>query len=150
MSNNNNVVEGTTVPFVEPADNSGVEIVPVNQGEIEEITPGQMALGLGVTALVGYGIGKLGELFYNKIILPGYVKAVDKIEENKKKRNKKLRRKAKRNEVIVEAEEAEDDNLEALEEEELEYEEDDEETEEEPRQVSKKAAKKAAKKKKRH
>ena len=146
---NNNVTEGTTVPFVETADNGRMEIVPVNQGDLEEITPGQMALGLGVTALVGYGIGKLGELLYNKVILPGYVKAVDKIEENRKKKNKKLRRKAKRNETIIEAEEAEDDNLEALEEEELEYE-DDEETEEEPRQVSKKAAKKAAKKKKRH
>ncbi len=54
-------IEGTYVPVNDMPVEGSTEIVPVNNGELQEITPAQMAGGLLITGLIGYGIGKLTE-----------------------------------------------------------------------------------------
>ena len=89
MSKTNNVVEGTEmVPF--DVENGNMEIVPVNdysqdEGELTEVTPGQAALVMVGTGLVGYGLGKLGELAWKKVVRPGVQKFVDKWNEKHSK-----------------------------------------------------------------
>ena len=78
-----NVVEGTDlVPVVETG-----EIVPVNNnGEVQEVTAGQAALVLGTTMLVGYGLGKLGEVVVDRWITPGWNKVNEKLQARKRKK----------------------------------------------------------------
>ena len=78
---NNNVVGTDMVPVVETG-----EIVPVNQGEVQEVTASQVALVLGTTMLVGYGLGKLGEFVVDKWITPGWHKLDDKLQARKRKK----------------------------------------------------------------
>lgn len=77
----NNVVGTDMVPVVETG-----EIVPVNQGEVQEVTAGQAAFVLGTTMLVGYGLGKLGEFVVDKWITPGWHKLDDKLQARKRKK----------------------------------------------------------------
>ena len=78
-------MNGTQVQFVDPGEN--LDIIPVeNDGDLEEITPAQMAVGLGLTMAVGYGIGKLGELAWRKAIGPLCSKLGRKFEEQQAKR----------------------------------------------------------------
>ena len=75
--NNVNVVEGTQVPF-EP-DYGNMEIVPVdNDGELEEITPVQMALGTAIVGAVSIGCWELGKWAHKNFIVPLAEKIVAK------------------------------------------------------------------------
>ena len=76
-----NVVGTDMVPVVETG-----EIIPANQGEVQEVTAGQAALVLGTTMLVGYGLGKLGELVVDKWITPGWHKLDEKLQARKRKK----------------------------------------------------------------
>ena len=88
------VENGTVVPFDVQTQETG--IVPANQGELQEVTAGQAALVLGGTMLVGYGVGKLGELVFDKWIGPACGKLANKWQE------RKARKEAKKNKDTVE------------------------------------------------
>ena len=66
MAESDVIVEnGEVVPFDVETQETG--IVPVNNGEIQEVTAAQAVAVLGGTMLVGYGIGKLVELGVGKL-----------------------------------------------------------------------------------
>lgn len=76
-----NSVGTEMVPVVETG-----EIVPAENGEIHEVTPGQAALVLGSTMLVGYGLGKLGEFVLDKWLTPGWNRVNEKLQARKRKK----------------------------------------------------------------
>lgn len=91
-----NVVEGAQPQMDIVPSNGSTEIVSINpNGEVEELTTGQALLGVAIIGAAGYGIGKLGELLYKKVIGPAAVKIgnkfTEKIEEEQQKKaaNKK-------------------------------------------------------------
>jgi len=88
MAESDVIVEnGEVAPFDIETQETG--IVPVNNGEIQEVTAGQAAVVLGTTMLVGYGIGKLGEFVFDKWVGPACGKLADKWKERKERKNAK-------------------------------------------------------------
>jgi len=101
MENDNVVVnEGTqSQQFdINPA-NGGELMIPDNQQEMYGQPSGlEMAASIGLTMAVGYGIGKLGELLWKKAIVPGYVKAVEWIDDKNREKDERIaRKKAEKN-----------------------------------------------------
>ena len=140
--NSNVSVEGAVAPFDVEPENGNMEIVPVDEYEqeyVEEVTPGQAALVLGSTAVVGYGVIRLVEAGLKKWVFPrvvdlgkkleekgfGKKKSEDEIEETEKKNKKKINPKEVVTTVKIPEEEIEEE--EAYEEEEAEIEIDEEE-----------------------
>lgn len=88
MAESDVIVEnGEVAPFDVETQETG--IVPVNNEEIQEVTAAQAAVVLGTTMLVGYGIGKLGELVFDKWVGPACGKLADKWKERKAKKDAK-------------------------------------------------------------
>lgn len=133
--NSNVSVEGAVAPFDVEPENGNMEIVPVDEYEqeyVEEVTPGQAALVLVPTAVVGYGVFRLVEAGLKKWVFPrvvdlgkkleakgfGQKKSEDKAEETEKKNKKKINPKevvttVKIPEEEIEEEEAYEEDTEA-------------------------------------
>lgn len=91
--------EGTQSLSMEPA--MGGELMPVNNPEFNGQPSGlEMAASVAVTMAVGYGIGKLGEVLFEKVIGPAAKKVGDKFDEKMAK--KKAKKKSKKDEDILE------------------------------------------------
>lgn len=90
---------GTQSLSMEPA--MGGELMPVNNGPEFNGQPSglEMAASVAVTMAVGYGIGKLGEILFEKVIGPAAKKVGDKFDE---KMAKKKAKKSKKEEDILE------------------------------------------------
>ena len=118
-NDNNNVLEGTQSQFEINSTNGG-ELVPVNQDMYIEGQPSglEMAASIAVTMAVGYGIGKLGEFLFDRVIGPAAKKVGNKFDEKMAKKNKKGHSKDKNEDpevingefVKVEKEENSDEN----------------------------------------
>lgn len=90
--------EGTQSLSMEPA--MGGELMPVNNPEFNGQPSGlEMAASVAVTMAVGYGIGKLGEVLFEKVIGPAAKKVGNKFDE---KMAKKKAKKSKKEEDILE------------------------------------------------
>ena len=104
MENDVMLNDGTQVPAFEPA--YGGELMPVDQAYGSSCQPSktEMALSIGVCAGAGILTWELGKLFWKKVLVPGYIKAMDKVDEwNAQKDEKMARRRAKKkNRDIVE------------------------------------------------
>ena len=92
---NNNIVENgsmTQMNNVEPT--FGGELLPVNQvnNDIKQPSNLEMAASIGLVMAVGYGVGKLGELLFDKVIGPNCKKIGEKFDD---KMAKKKARKSK-------------------------------------------------------
>ena len=88
--------EGTQSLSMEPTN--GGELMPVNQAVDGQPSNWEMAASIGATMAVGYGVGKLFEFLWKKAIVPGYVKAVEKVDEwNAEKDERIARKKAQKN-----------------------------------------------------
>ena len=82
----NTYENGTNVPVIDIPVEGNAEIIPVNNnGDLEEITPMQMAVGGALTMAIGYGIGKLMEVITRKWIHPLITRWADKIRSKNKK-----------------------------------------------------------------
>ena len=91
--------EGTQSLSMEPAQ--GGELMPVNNPEFNGQPSGlEMAASVAVTMAVGYGIGKLGEILFEKVIGPAAKKVGNKFDEKMAK--KKAKKKSKKDEDILE------------------------------------------------
>lgn len=85
--------EGTQSLSMEPA--MGGELMPVNNPEFNGQPSGlEMAASVAVTMAVGYGIGKLGEILFEKVIGPAAKKVGNKFDEKMAK--KKAKKKSKK------------------------------------------------------
>lgn len=90
--------EGTQSLSMEPTN--GGELMPVNNPEFNGQPSGlEMAASVAVTMAVGYGIGKLGEVLFEKVIGPAAKKVGKKFDE---KMAKKKAKKSKKEEDILE------------------------------------------------
>ena len=91
MENDNVVVnEGTQSQQFDINPANGGELMPVNQDMYVDGQPSglEMAASIAVTMAVGYGIGKLGELLFDKVIGPAAKKVGKKFDEKMAKKNK--------------------------------------------------------------
>ena len=89
---NFDVMDGTQSQMnIEPVN--GGELMPVNQDYMEGPSGLEMAASVGLTMAIGYGIGKLGEFLWKKAIVPGYVKAVEWIDDKKYEKDEQIARK---------------------------------------------------------
>ena len=120
MSKNNVEVEleGAIAPFDNPSN--GMEIIPVDneQDDYEEVTPGQAALVLVPTMVVGYGVFRGVEYVTKKWVIPWVINLGKKLEKKKEEEENKKRKKDRRNidpndvtvEIVNPEEEPEDDD----------------------------------------
>ena len=100
MENTINYENGTQSQSIEPSYNGG-ELMPVNQANENGCTPLEMAASIGITMAVGYGLGKLGELLFDKVIGPTSKKVAEKFDKKMAKKNKKGKPKVEEDEGEV-------------------------------------------------
>ena len=89
MENDNvEIMNGTESLSINPAN--GGELMPVNQAVAgQQPSSLEMAASLAVTMAVGYGVGKLCELLFDKVIGPTAKKVGEKFDNKMAKKAKK-------------------------------------------------------------
>ena len=96
-------VNGTEVQFVEPCENTELATINYDDGELEEITPAQMALGTAIVGGVSIALWEGGKWLWRKAIGPMCEKLGDKFKAQKEEAEKRKENK------VIDGEYAEDE-----------------------------------------